>query len=197
MTVERRMEDMPARTAAGVLNKLQVASVWIDTNQGSEDKMGVTERLTLSALGDLERLTGQGFVAVPEDEDPVIALKREWNTRWERYKNEPNRSDEEIIGPLHDRLNEAEVTIHRTPATTPEGIAIKLRMWGRNHPDPDRGENWCEPPVEDIEGNLDDMPILSVLRDLEHLVDATAVAETPAAAAAPLIQAKPSDLDRS
>ena len=184
MTVEKRMEGMPARTVAGALLKLQVVRVWVynERDETFEGEMGMMWRLTLSALADFERLARQRIVTMPEVEDPVLALKRKWETRWERYKSMPDDSPDEAMAPHHAALTEAEFAIYRTPATTPEGMAIKLRMWGRNHPDPDRGENWCEPPIEDIEGNLDDMPILSVLRDLERLSQETAAVASQTAA---------------
>ena len=38
-------------------------------------------------------------------EDPVLALKREWETRWERYASETDDSDE-VTNALNDRVNE-------------------------------------------------------------------------------------------
>ncbi len=83
-------------------------------------------------------------------EDPVLALKREWDARWERYKNEPDKSDE-TMKPHHDGLNEAELAIHRTPATTHEGIAVKLRMWAQDAPPSHKdGPEWWSAPLESM-----------------------------------------------
>ncbi len=57
-------------------------------------------------------------------EDPVLALKREWDARWERYKSETDESDE-VMDPLHDRLIDAEYAIYLTPATSLAGVVIK------------------------------------------------------------------------
>ena len=101
-------------------------------------------------------------------EDPVLALKREWDTRWERYESETDRSDE-VIDPLHAWLNEAEFAIHRTPATTPAGIALKLKMWTRNHCPGIVSYDWWKAPLDEFDDDLDELPILSALHDLERL----------------------------
>ena len=63
-TVEAQITDTPARTAAGVLCKLRLAGYWIrmqhSNRDGVLDKFVPTEGcLALSALADLERLTGR------------------------------------------------------------------------------------------------------------------------------------------
>ena len=143
MTVEKRMEGMPARTVAGALLKLRVVGVWVynERDDTFEGKMGVMWRLTLSALADLERLARQRIVTMPEIEDPVIALKREWEARYkalDEQRDDPNADDsDEAVQPFYDRLHETEVQILRTQATTSAGIAVKLILWARLHCDAD------------------------------------------------------------
>ena len=79
----------------------------------------------------------------------------------------PDESDE-ARDPLLDRLIEMEVEMHRTPATTPAGIAVKLRMWARHHGS-GLGEDWWQSSVEDFGQNLDVVPIIGALRDAERL----------------------------
>ncbi len=70
VATHNRMAKMPARTVAGALSKLRVIGVDIaDEFKGhdgvlDETLLGSTERLTLSALADLERLAG---TAAPQD----------------------------------------------------------------------------------------------------------------------------------
>ena len=70
-----------------------------------------------------------------------------------------------------------EYQIHETPVKTPAGIAVKLRLWARSHCPPEEtpggwqecAENWHKAPVEEFVGDLDNMPIIGALRDLERL----------------------------
>ncbi len=69
-------------------------------------------------------------VATTKPEDPVLVLKREWDARWDEYVSETDDSDE-VLDPLHDRLGEITYQILQTPATTIEGVAVKLVLWAR------------------------------------------------------------------
>ncbi len=57
-------------------------------------------------------------------EDPVLALKRDWDARWQRYVSETDESDE-VVDPLHARMNETTYEIFQTPATTLAGVAVR------------------------------------------------------------------------
>ena len=63
--------------------------------------------------------------------EPLLEMEREWIAQRDHYRTYPDESDE-ARDPLLDRLIETEVQMHRTPATTPAGIAVKLRMWARS-----------------------------------------------------------------
>ena len=107
----------------------------------------------------------------PETDDPVLVLKREWDARWERYESETDDSDE-ANDPLHDALRETEYEIFQTPATTLAGIAVKLILWARLHVD--RGNkgagDWSRIPVSAYTSlDLDHLPVISALHDLERL----------------------------
>ncbi len=100
-------------------------------------------------------------------DEPLQEMERQW-LAWRDYcRTYPDESDE-ARDPLYDRLNEIEFQIHRTPAKSPSGIAVKLRMWGRSHGYSFPGE-WWELSVGDFDGDLDHMPIVSALRDAERL----------------------------
>ena len=83
VAAENRMAKMPARTVAGALLKLRVAGAEIAGEfkgpDGALDETSMLseQRLVLSALADLEHLAG----VVGMVRDPVLALKREWETR--------------------------------------------------------------------------------------------------------------------
>ncbi len=105
------------------------------------------------------------------DEDPVLALKREWEARWERYGIDPG-DDEDVVDRLLDALAETSFEIFQTPATTPAGIAVKLVIWARYHIH--EGHNFDDDlsrfPVSDYTSlDLDHLPIISALHDLERL----------------------------
>ena len=61
--------------------------------------------------------------------DPVLAVEQEWRAFHEYIRNHPDESDA-ARAPLYDRLTDMEIKIYETPATTPAGIAVKLRLWG-------------------------------------------------------------------
>ena len=102
-------------------------------------------------------------------EDPVLALKREWDARWKRYESETDESDE-VNDPLYDALDEVAYEIFQTPATTPAGIAVKLILWARIHVGNDAsGLGWSREPVHNYPMELDNLPVVSALHDLERL----------------------------
>ncbi len=61
--------------------------------------------------------------------DPLLALEQEWRAFRDYIHNYPDESDA-ALDPLYNRLTNMEVRIYETPATTPAGIAVKLRLWG-------------------------------------------------------------------
>ena len=67
---------------------------------------------------------------VAKESEPLLEMERQWIARRDHYRTCPDESDE-ARDPLLDCLIEMEVEIHRTPATTPAGIAVKLRMWAQ------------------------------------------------------------------
>ncbi len=99
--------------------------------------------------------------------EPLLEMEREWIAWRDHCRAYPDDSDE-ARDPLFDRLIEMEVQMHRTPATTPAGIAVKLRMWARHHGS-DFGEDWWQSSVEDFGSNLDVVPIIGALHDAERL----------------------------
>ena len=103
-------------------------------------------------------------------EDPVMALKREWETRWNQYASETDQSDE-AQDPLFDRLSETAYQIFQTPALTLEGVAFKLVLWARQHVEGgyEGTDGWSRPPVESYPRDLDHLPVVSALHDLERL----------------------------
>ena len=102
------------------------------------------------------------------EQDPILALKREWDARDQRLDNEPDDSDA-ARDPLYEARSDVEYAILRTPATTIEGVAIKLWLWARCH-GPFRGpSDWWKRPLEDMPSELDELPVASALQDLERL----------------------------
>ena len=164
--LETRITTVPAHTAAGVLVKLRVASPEIG------------EEVPLSALADLERLAR---TTLPEDS--VLALKREWEARYkalDEQRDDPAADDsDEAVQPFFDRLRETEIQILRTQATTPAGIAVKLILWARLHCDADEvsGLSWTRKSIEGHPHDLDRLPVLSALLDLEHMAQGTVPTE--------------------
>ena len=61
--------------------------------------------------------------------DPVLAVEQKWSAFREHIHNYSDESDA-ALDQLHARLREMEIKIYETPATTPAGIAVKLRLWG-------------------------------------------------------------------
>ena len=103
-------------------------------------------------------------------EDPVVALTRAWDHRYKRLNDAPDDSDE-ALEPFYQRMDEIALQIFHTPATTPAGIAVKLVLWARQHCGADAGDqSWNREPVENYtELDLDYLPVISALHDLECL----------------------------
>jgi hypothetical protein len=99
--------------------------------------------------------------------EPLLEMEKEWFAWRDHCCNYPDESDA-ARDPLFERLTEMEIQMHRTPATTPAGIAVKLRMWARLHGHRFEG-NWWERSVEDFGHDLDVVPIIGALHDAERL----------------------------
>ncbi len=171
--LEGKIGIFPAETLRDVETKLAILCDRLRENlspQYSGDANDII--IALAARDDLGRLAA---VAPPEatskPEDPVLALKREWDARYERFRSETDEADK-VMNPLHNRLMEAEFAIHRTPATTPAGVAVKIWLWACTF-SPDwetpAGQDWWEIPVADMPDILDHMPVASALQDLERM----------------------------
>ena len=179
LATENRMAKMPARTVAGALSKLRAVGVEItDEIKGrdgvlDETSLGSMERLTLSALADLERLGGEAapIGATSVIEDPVLALKGEWEARYKVLNEQPDDDSDEALQPFYDRVHETEVQILRTPATSLAGIMVKLVLWARQHLEADAttGLSWNHEPIEGQPLDLDHLPVVSALHDLERM----------------------------
>ena len=100
-------------------------------------------------------------------DEPLLEMEKEWFAWRDHCCNYPDRSDA-ARDPLFEQLNAMEVEMHRTPATTPAGIAVKLRMWARLHGHHFEGD-WWERSVEDFGYDLDVVPIIAALHDAERL----------------------------
>ena len=116
--------------------------------------------------------------------DPVLALKREWEARYrllDEQRDDPNADDsDEAVQPFFDRLRETESQILRTQATTPAGIAVKLILWARLHCTADEvsGLSWNRKSIKGEPFDLDRLPVLSALLDLERM-KAGAITSSP------------------
>ena len=113
-----------------------------------------------------------------KSEDPVLALKAEWEARYkalDEHRDDPDSDEsDEAVQPLYDRLHETEVQILRTRATTPAGIAVKLILWARQNlkRGVTTGLSWNREPIEGELHDLDSLPVISALHDLERLAGA-------------------------
>ena len=171
LDIEKSIANTPTHTAAGIAAKLQQLQRDDEGFDGMSSWRPVAFRTALAALG-------RG--GMPTIEDPVLALKREWETRWQQYERESDSPDE-IMWPLHDALNETAYEIFQTPATTLAGIAFKLVLWARQHITRGTQESadWSRPPVTDYPRDLDHLPVVSALHDLERMACTTTGADTP------------------
>ena len=104
-------------------------------------------------------------------DDPVLALKAEWEARNKLLKEQPDDSSDEALQPFYDRLHETEVQILLTRSTTLAGIAVKLILWARQNlkRGVTTGLSWNREPIEDELHDLDSLPVISALHDLERL----------------------------
>ena len=110
--------------------------------------------------------------------EPILGMEREWLAFREYVHSYHDRSDE-ALDPLNDRLNVMEAEIYETPAATPAGVAVKLRLWAYNcGPFHDRcyEDQWWrgDLPSIDLEQEypftaLEEMGLASVMQDLERL----------------------------
>jgi hypothetical protein len=126
-------------------------------------------------------------------EDPVLALKREWEARYKALDGQRDTGDDsdEARQPFYDRLREIEQRILRTWATTPAGIAVKLILWARLRCSADEvsGLSWNRKSIEGEPFDLDRLPVMSALHDLERMACTKTVAGTPPAEDAALFDA--------
>ena len=80
---------------------------------------------------------------------------------------QPTDSDE-ASEPFYKRMDET--IIFHTPATSPAGVAVKLILWARQHCGVDAsGLSWNREPIEGKPLDLDYLPVISALHDLERL----------------------------
>ncbi len=102
--------------------------------------------------------------------DPLLAMEREWLAFRHYCNNYPDESDE-ARDPLYDRLTDMELEIYETPATTPAGAVIKLRLWGNYYTsfatDNAYEEAWWRGDLAPM--GLDETGFAYVMRDLAHL----------------------------
>ena len=170
--IEDQAAEIPAQSIDGVLVQLRMAG----THYHLMERDGLNwhdkyAQLTWQAWDGLEHVAGR---LAPED--PVLALKREWDARYRRLDDA--RGDDvsdETLEPFYKRLGEAEYQIFQTPATTPAGIAVKLILWARQHVEGryEGGADWSRTPVTDYPRDLDHLPVVSALHDLERLAGET------------------------
>ena len=134
-TLFDQMVQTPAQGFRGIAAKVKGMAYpheWEflrDRNLDDFDDQINTEML-VSLVADVERLS-KGAAAIGETsviEDPILALKREWEARYTALDEQRDTGDDsdEARQPFYDRLDETEVQILRTPATTPAGITVKL-----------------------------------------------------------------------
>ena len=186
LDLEESIADTPTHTAAGVAAKLRQIQRDDEVFDGMSAWRPAAFRTALEALG---RNTP------PTIEDRVLVLKREWDDRWQQYESAPD--DDEITDPLHDRLRETEFLLHRTPATTIAGVAIKVELWTRSHCPAvetsgryvEAPDDWWKAPLGEFGDDLDCLPIASALQDLKRMTRTTMVAEAPSAEDAALFDA--------
>ncbi len=181
--IEDQAAEIPAQSIEGVLVQLRMAgSHYHLMERDGEEWHDKYAHLTWQAWDGLERLVG---AVAPQDarlevlavdyyaayEDPILVLKREWEARYKALDGQRDTGDDsdEARQPFFDRLRETEVKILRTQATTPAGIAVKLILWARLHCDADEvsGLSWTRKSIEGEPFDLDRLPVLSALLDLE------------------------------
>lgn len=165
-SIEDAIAATPTHTAAGVAAKLLQLQRDDTEFDGNAPWRPAAFRTALKALG-------RG--TMPAIEDPILALKREWEARYELLDEHRSGDDDddsdEARQPFYDRLAETEVQILRTRATTPAGIAVKLILWARQHCTADElsGLSWNRKSIEGDPHDLDRLPVMSALLDLERM----------------------------
>ncbi len=200
--------EIPAQGLRGIRAKakaLLLPHEWEEAKRGDATNLDgqVNANALVPLVADLERLA-----STPAPEDPVLALKREWEARYkalDEHRDDPDADDsDEAVQPFYNRLHETEVEILRTQATTLAGIAVKLILWARLHCNADEvsGLSWTRKSIEGDPHDLDHLPVLSALLDLERISSGAIAPEPPAgvgfmAKSVPLIRAKSSDLERA
>jgi len=185
MALGNQLWNTPAHTPRGLLLKLDtwlgIKSEVIQEILAGERPVGELcweEGPIVAVMLDLKRMEATAFEgataaqAAPVPiastiEEPLLEMEREWFAWRDHCCTYPDESDA-ARDPLFERLTEMEVEMHRTPATTPAGIAVKLRMWARLHGHRFNGD-WWERSVEDFGWDLDVVPIVAALHDAERL----------------------------
>ncbi len=149
-----RVGETPAASVEGFAAKVLVLCEYCN------DQGGWVETLARSAKTDAERLW-QFPVTRLAAEDPVLALKREWEARYQlldEHRDDPDADDsDKAVDPFYDRLRETECQILHTRATTPAGIAVKLVLWARLRSEAGgtSGLDWNGEPIEGKPFDLD------------------------------------------
>lgn len=191
-TLFDQMVQTPAQGPRGIAAKVRglvFPHEWEFLRDGKLDDFDdqINTEMLVSLVSDVERLAGEAapIGATSVIEDPVLVLKREWEARYkalDEHRDDPNTDDsDEAVQPFYDRLHETEVQILRTQATTPAGIAIKLILWARLHCNADEvsGLSWTRKSIEGDPHDLDRLPVLSALLDLESMSSGAVAPETP------------------
>ena len=102
-------------------------------------------------------------------DETLLRMEQEWLAFRDYANNYPDESDE-ARGPLYARLQEMEDRIFATPAQTPGGIAVKLRLWSHYYvPFTDR-KFWWRGDVDQMNGH--EFGLGMTMRDLERLAGA-------------------------
>ena len=92
--------------------------------------MRISRRDALTGAGAVMAMTGVPTAVAAQVVEPLLAMEREWHAQRDFIHNYPDDSDE-AREPHFRRLEEMEWGIYQTPAQTPQGVAIKLRLWSR------------------------------------------------------------------
>ena len=179
--IEESIANTPTHTAAGVAVKLRQLQRDDEIFDGMSSWRPAAFRTALEALDREAVPIGAASMA----EDPVLALKREWETRYKALDEQRETGDDsdEARQPFFDRLQETEDQILRTQATTSAGIAVKLILWAHQHCTADEvsGLSWNGKSIQGCPLDLGRQPVLSALLDLERLARTPAVVDTPPA----------------
>ena len=150
-----RILNTPAHTPAGIAVKLRIAERTEGWEKDIKDNPKLlVPRAGVSALNDLERLSGS-FVPAAGDDAEVFDLHNEWKRLEEAAEKTDSKADWQAAFDVEKRFLE-------TPARTLAGLLFKLRVG-------------CEPRNYELEylaeGDQPSGPpaVLAVLRDLERM----------------------------